>query len=156
MESQSLRRKLQKNVDEVLNAVDELGFPVVLKILSPDISHKSDIGGVLLGINSMQDLRAAAEGMIARINKLQPNARIDGFTVQKMENRPGAHELIIGVATDSIFGPVVLFGQGGTSVEVVNDKAVALPPLNMKLANDLIMQTRVSKLLAGIDCYGLF
>lgn len=141
--------KIANSAAEVLSAADELGFPVVLKILSPDISHKSDIGGVLLGIDSKQILQAAAEGMIARIKKLQPDARIDGFTVQKMENRPGAHELIIGVATDPIFGPFVLFGQGGTSVETVNDKAVALPPLNMKLANDLIMRTRVSKLLTG-------
>lgn len=141
--------KIANSVDDVLNSVDELGFPVALKILSPDITHKSDIGGVSLGIESKQILQAAAEGMLARINKLQPNAKIDGFTVQKMETRPGAHELIIGIATDPIFGPVILFGQGGTSVEVLNDKAVALPPLNMKLADDLIMRTRISRLLAG-------
>jgi acetyltransferase len=141
--------KIANSIDDVLNSADELGFPVALKILSPDITHKSDIGGVLLGIDSRQILQATAEGMLARINKLQPNARIEGFTVQKMESRPDAHELIIGVATDPIFGPVVLFGQGGTSVEILNDKAVALPPLNMKLANDLIMRTRVSKLLSG-------
>lgn len=141
--------KIANNIEEVLIAADKLGLPVALKILSPDISHKSDVGGVLLGINSKQILQTAAEGMLSRIKKLQPGVRIDGFTVQKMENRPGAHELIIGVATDPIFGPVVLFGQGGISVEVINDKAVALPPLNMKLANDLIMRTRISKLLAG-------
>jgi acetyltransferase len=141
--------RIAKSDDEVLNVVDELGFPVALKILSPDITHKSDVGGVLLGIDSKQNLRIAAEEMLSRINKLQPNARIDGFTVQKMESRSGAYELIIGIATDPIFGPVVLFGHGGTSVEILNDKAVALPPLNMKLANDLIMRTRISKLLIG-------
>lgn len=141
--------KIANSVDNVLTIADELGFPVALKVLSPDITHKSDVGGVLLGIDSGQTLRIAAEGMLARINKLRPNARIDGFTVQKMENRPGAHELIIGVATDPIFGPVVLFGQGGIAVEIMNDKAVALPPLNMKLANELIMRTRISKLLGG-------
>jgi len=141
--------KVAKNVDEVLSAAEELGFPVALKILSRDISHKSDVGGVLLGIDSSQILQLAAEGMLVRINKSQPTARIDGFTVQKMEARPDAHELIIGVATDPIFGPVILFGEGGVSVEVLNDKAVALPPLNMKLANDLISRTRISKLLSG-------
>jgi acetyltransferase len=140
---------IANSVDDVLNTANDLGFPVALKILSPDISHKSDVGGVLLGIDSRQILQAAAEGMLARISKLQPNARIDGFTVQKMESRPGAFELIIGIATDPIFGPVVLFGHGGTSVEILNDKAVALPPLNMKLANDLILRTRISKLLSG-------
>jgi acetyltransferase len=113
--------KIANSVDDVSNIADELGFPVALKILSPDITHKSDVGGVLLGIDSGQTLRIAAEGMLARIKKSRPNARIDGFTVQKMENRPGAHELIIGVATDPIFGPVVLFGQGGIAVEIMND-----------------------------------
>tara|TARA_R110002072_G_scaffold180312_2_gene336353 strand:- start:2389 stop:5070 length:2682 start_codon:yes stop_codon:yes gene_type:complete len=141
--------KIANSVDDIPNVVDGVGFPVALKILSPDISHKSDVGGVLLGIDSKQNLQIAAKSMLSRIKKLLPDARIDGFTVQKMENRPSAYELIIGIATDPIFGPVVLFGQGGTSVEVLNDKAVALPPLNMKLANDLIMRTRISKLLIG-------
>lgn len=141
--------RIASSVEDVAEAADGLGFPVVLKILSKDISHKSDVGGVLLGIESRQILEAAAEGMLARIRKLQPDADIEGFTVQKMETRPAAHELIIGVATDPIFGPVILFGQGGTSVEVVDDKAVALPPLNMKLANDLVSRTRISKRLQG-------
>ncbi len=144
-----IETKIAKNVDEVLSVAEELGFPVALKILSRDISHKSDVGGVLLGIDSSQILQLAAEGMLVRINKAQPTARIDGFTVQKMEIRHDAHELIIGAATDPIFGPVILFGEGGVSVEVLNDKAVALPPLNMKLANDLISRTRISKLLSG-------
>lgn len=141
--------KIANSVDDILNVVDDLGFPVALKILSPDITHKSDVGGVLLSIDSKQNLQIAAKDMLARIKKLRPDARIDGFTVQKMENRSSAYELIIGIATDPIFGPIVLFGQGGTSVEILNDKAVALPPLNMKLANDLIMRTRISKLLLG-------
>ncbi len=141
--------KIANNVDEVISAADKLGYPVVLKILSSDISHKSDAGGVLIGIDSGQILQIAAEGMLAHINKLQPTARVEGFTVQKMVANTDAYELIIGVATDPIFGPVILFGHGGVSVEVINDKAVALPPLNMKLANDLIMRTQISKLLSG-------
>jgi acetyltransferase len=141
--------KIANNPGKVLEAAEKLGFPVALKILSRDISHKSDVGGVLLDIKSSEVLHAVSEGMLSRIAEMKPDAVIEGFTVQKMVNRPGANELIIGIATDPIFGPFILFGQGGTSVEIVNDKALALPPLNRKLASDLIMRTRVSKLLAG-------
>ncbi|MBL1140689.1 MAG: bifunctional acetate--CoA ligase family protein/GNAT family N-acetyltransferase [Proteobacteria bacterium] len=141
--------KIAYNVDDALNAADDLGYPVVLKILSSDITHKSDVGGVLVGIDSGQTLQLAAEGMLARIKKLLPAANIDGFTVQKMVARGDSYELIIGVATDPIFGPAILFGHGGVSVEVINDKAVALPPINIKLAEDLISRTRISKLLSG-------
>lgn len=140
---------IANSVDEVMVAAEKLGFPVALKILSPDISHKSDIGGVVLGIDSSHVLSAVAEGMLARIAKLYPEAVIEGFTVQKMIERPSANELIIGVATDAIFGSFILFGQGGTSVEILNDKAIALPPLNLELAEDLLNRTRVSKLLYG-------
>lgn len=141
--------KIARNIDEVLTAADDLGYPVVLKILSSDIIHKSDAGGVLIGIDSAQTLQIAAEGMLAHINKSYPTAKIEGFTVQKLVTHADAYELIIGVATDPIFGPIILFGHGGISVEVINDKAVALPPLNMKLANDLITRTQISKLLSG-------
>jgi acetyltransferase len=80
---------------------------------------------------------------------MRPDAHVDGFTVQPMARRPGAHELIVGIATDPVFGPVMLFGQGGTAVEVIGDKALALPPLNLKLAREMIERTRVFKLLAG-------
>ncbi|MGH8521095.1 MAG: GNAT family N-acetyltransferase [Gammaproteobacteria bacterium] len=91
----------------------------------------------------------AMHAMSKRLRELRPNARFSGFTVQKMVRKPGAHELIVGAATDLVFGPVVLFGQGGTAVEVIGDRAVALPPLNMALAKELVSRTRVSKLLAG-------
>lgn len=137
------------NVDEAVEHAKKIGFPVALKILSKDISHKSDSGGVLLNIESASILQLSAEGMLARIKQSNPDANIEGFTVQEMVSCPGAYELIIGVTSDSIFGPVILFGHGGVSVEVVNDKAVALPPLNMKLANDLVQHTRISKILKG-------
>jgi len=122
---------------------------VVLKILSPDISHKSDVGGVALDLQSAAEVTQAARAMLRRVGELRPDAKVAGFTVQAMVKRPHAHELIVGVATDPIFGPVILFGQGGVSVEVVGDRAVALPPLNLALARDLVAHTRVSKLLAG-------
>jgi acetyltransferase len=137
------------NVNDAAAAAAAIARPVVLKILSPDISHKSDVGGVALGLETPDAVRAAAEGMLERVRRLRPDAAITGFTVQEMITRPRAHELIVGVACDPIFGPVVLFGHGGTGVEAIADRAVALPPLNAALARDLIAGTRVARLLAG-------
>lgn len=141
--------RIAEDVEDAVRVADEIGYPVALKILSPDITHKSDVGGVLLNIESAQLLRYAAEGMLSRMHRLQPEARIEGFTVQQMSNRPGAYELIIGATTDRIFGPVLLFGKGGTAVEVINDQAVALPPLNMVLADELMARTNVYRELQG-------
>ncbi|CCQ73434.1 bifunctional acetate--CoA ligase family protein/GNAT family N-acetyltransferase [Magnetospira sp. QH-2] len=137
------------DVDGAVSIARRMGFPVAIKILSPDISHKSDVGGVDLHLDSPEAVRGAAENMLARISERIPDAKIHGFSVQQMAIRPGAHELIIGVSTDPIFGPVLLFGQGGTAVEVIGDRAIALPPLNTNLAQDLISRTRISKLLKG-------
>jgi acetyltransferase len=134
---------------EAVAAARELGFPVALKILSPDISHKSDVGGVLLDLRDEDDLRQAADTMLTRVLELRPQAHITGFTVQTMVTRPLAQELIVGASIDPVFGPVLLFGQGGTAVEVIADRAIALPPLNRVLARDLVSRTRVAKLLAG-------
>lgn len=128
---------------------ERLGYPVVLKIFSPDISHKSDVGGVALNLDDAEAVRGAAAAMLARVSRMRPQAKIGGFTVQPMLRRKGAHELIVGALTDPIFGPAIMFGQGGVGVEVIGDRAVALPPLNMHLANDLIDRTRVSRLLFG-------
>jgi acetyltransferase len=122
---------------------------VALKILSEDIPHKSDVGGVALDLISAEEARRAAEDIAAKVARFRPDARIQGFTVQDMIRRLRSHELIVGVADASIFGPTILFGAGGTAVEVIRDTAVALPPLDLKLARDLIEETRVAKLLAG-------
>ncbi|RIA56371.1 bifunctional acetate--CoA ligase family protein/GNAT family N-acetyltransferase [Dichotomicrobium thermohalophilum] len=122
---------------------------VVLKILSHDISHKSDVGGVRLDISSAERAAKAAEEMMERIGKERPDARIEGISVQPMIHGKLAHELIVGMTEDQTFGPVILFGAGGTAVEVVKDTAMALPPLDLKLANDLIRETRISRLLRG-------
>ena len=128
---------------------DAIGYPVALKILSADISHKSDVGGVVLGLDSAEAVREAAQAMLARVARARPEARIEGFTVQAMIRRHHAQELIVGATIDAVFGPVILFGQGGTAVEVMADRAVALPPLNVPLARALVARTRVSKLLKG-------
>jgi acetyltransferase len=138
-----------RNDAEACNAARGLGYPVALKILSPDISHKSEVGGVALGLADDAALRAAAQKMLENCRTRRPDARVEGFTVQQMVNRPLAHELIAGITTDPTFGPVVLFGRGGVQVEVLPDKAIGLPPLNTVLAAELISRTRVRKLLAG-------
>jgi len=123
------------------------GTPVVLKILSPDIVHKSEVGGVRLGLANEQAVRTAATDILRAARAAKPNARITGVTVFPMIVRPKARELIVGVADDATFGPVIVFGQGGTAVEVISDKALALPPLDLELARRLIARTRVSRVL---------
>jgi len=123
------------------------GATVVLKIMSRDIIHKSDVGGVVLNLTNAEAVRLATAGILARAKKLRPEARISGVIVQAMVVRPKARELILGLADDPTFGTVIVFGRGGTAVEVINDKALALPPLDLQLARDLIERTRVSRLL---------
>ncbi|MGD9868490.1 MAG: GNAT family N-acetyltransferase [Hyphomicrobiales bacterium] len=121
----------------------------VVKVLSDDITHKSDIGGVRLNLDSADKARTAAQEILDRVHDTMPSAKVRGFTVQPMIRRKQAHELLLGISVDPTFGPVVMFGAGGTSVEVVADTAMALPPLDRLLARDLIADTRISRLLAG-------
>ncbi len=123
------------------------GATVVLKIMSRDILHKSDVGGVVLNLTNADAVRAAMVDIVARAKALRPEARIAGVVVQPMVVRPKARELILGLSDDPTFGTVVVFGHGGTAVEVINDKALALPPLDLQLARDLVELTRVSQLL---------
>jgi acetyltransferase len=123
------------------------GATVVLKIMSRDIVHKSDVGGVVLNLTNADAVRAATADILARAKALRPEARISGVIVQAMVVRQKARELILGLANDPTFGTVVVFGRGGTAVEIINDKALALPPLDLQLARELIERTRVSRLL---------
>ncbi len=126
-----------------------IGYPVALKILSPDLTHKTDVGGVALGLDTDEAVREAAQSMLARVRRQRSEARIEGFTVQAMARRDHAQELIVGATVDRVFGPILLFGQGGTAVEVLADRAVALPPLNAPLARAMVERTRVARLLKG-------
>ena len=135
--------------EEAGELATRLGGRIALKILSPDITHKSDVGGVMLDLQGGEAVTEAARHMESRIRDAFPDAVLAGFTVQPMVHRPGAHELIVGMHVDAQFGPVLLFGQGGTAVEVIADRALGLPPLNMRLAQDLIDRTRVVRLLRG-------
>jgi len=132
---------------EVARPFLEAGDPVAIKILSPDIIHKSDVGGVRLNLTNEAAVREAARDILERARALRPEARITGLTIHPMILRPKARELIAGLADDETFGPVVVFGRGGTAVEVINDKALALPPLDLTLARTLIGRTRVSRRL---------
>ncbi|MCC6780878.1 MAG: bifunctional acetate--CoA ligase family protein/GNAT family N-acetyltransferase, partial [Hyphomicrobiales bacterium] len=140
---------LARDPDEAVAAAAPLlrQGAVVAKILSPDIVHKSEVGGVRLNLTSAETVREAVTGILARAAELRPDARITGVTLHPMVVRPRARELIAGVADDPTFGPVIVFGAGGTAVEVVADKALALPPLDLVMARDLIARTRVARVL---------
>ncbi len=141
--------RIAATAGEAVAVARAIGFPVALKIRSSDLVRKSDVGGVVLDLEIPAAVEATAKAMLARLRQYRPEARLEGFTVQTMVRRPNAHELVLGVTTDAVFGPVVIFGQGGTAVGVTAERAVALPPLNAVLARDLISRTHVSKLLAG-------
>jgi acetyltransferase len=137
------------DAEEAAAQAARIGLPVALKVSSPDVIHKSDIGGVALDLESPESVREAAHSMQQRLATLVPGAHFEGFIVQRMARRPGAQELIVGAAVDPLFGPFVLFGQGGIAVELLGDRAVALPPLDLALADELISRTRVARLLRG-------
>ena len=142
-------RLVAPTADAALAAAQAIGWPVALKIVSPDITHKSDVGGVALDIANPAALRAATQAMLERIAQRQPEARLTGFSMQAMVHRAQARELIVGASIDPVFGPVILFGQGGTAVEVLADRAIGLPPLNGPLARALVARTRVARLLVA-------
>lgn len=145
----TVEMRVAHSPEEAHRVAVSMGFPIALKVLSADVIHKSDVGAVALNLKDGPSVARAAQTMVLKIAAVQPDAHIDGFILQPMASRPGAHELICGISEDALFGPVILFGQGGTAVEVVNDQALALPPLNAVLARDLIDRTRVAKLLKG-------
>jgi acetyltransferase len=137
-----------KTADEAIISAAQIGYPVVLKILSPQITHKSDAGGVVLDIQSEAEVRNAFDNIIKQAKDYDPSAEIRGVTVQSMIKKRG-HEIILGSKTDQLFGPVVLFGMGGIGVELFQDTAVGLPPLNQTLARRIMEETKVYQLLKG-------
>lgn len=139
--------RLAADAEEAAIVAGDLGLPVALKIMSPDILHKSDVGGVLFGLETPAEVREAANAILGRVRAFSPEAVIDGFAVQPMQPRNGAYELILGARIGRGLGPVLLFGHGGTEAEVINDIAYALPPLNMHLARELMARTRIHAML---------
>jgi len=143
--------RIAENADEAELLAKDLGYPVALKLLSPDVNSKEDVGGVALDLETPEDVRKSINSMLKRVEKILPDANIEGFIVQKMARRPGALELLTGVATEPNFGPVILFGQGGGAGQIIKDQAVGLPPLNMTLAKELIQRTDIYKYLEGVQ-----
>jgi acetyltransferase len=144
-----VRTEVASDAEHAARLATEIGFPVALKIISPQVTHKSDVGGVALNLGSAAEVRHAAQAMAQRLRERSPQATLAGFSVQEMVRRPAALETIVGMTVDAVFGPVILFGQGGVAVEVLADRAVALPPLNLTLAKDLVDRTRIARLLQG-------
>jgi acetyltransferase len=132
---------------ESLLLAEQIGFPIAMKVDSPDLIHKSEAGGVRLNITNAPAVRNAYHDILETVQKKHPTARINGVSIEPYLARPNGRELMIGVVRDPIFGPIITFGAGGTEVEIFSDRAVALPPLNRFLAQDLIRSTRASKLL---------
>lgn len=138
---------LAHSAAEALVAAESLGYPVVMKVSSPDITHKSDVGGVRLNIANAQAVRSVFNEMMESARLHNPQSRIDGITVERMYETDAGRELMLGVIRDPVFGPVISFGAGGTAVEILRDRAVALPPLNRYLTRKLVDQTRIARLL---------
>lgn len=133
--------------NEALLIAQQMGFPVAMKVNSHDISHKSDAGGVMLNLRNAHEVRAAYQKISENIQLNRPDAKMDGVAIEPMIMKNNGRELMIGVTTDPAFGPVITFGAGGTAVEIMGDRAVALPPLNRFLVKELINDTRIAKML---------
>ncbi len=133
--------------NEALLIAQQLGMPVAMKVNSREITHKSDVGGVLLNLNSAHEVRSGYQHIQENIQRHLPEAVMDGVSIEPMVVKPNGRELMIGVTSDPIFGPVITFGAGGTMVEIMADRAVALPPLNHFLVQDLIQRTLVARML---------
>ncbi len=135
--------------DEAAQAALDIGFPVAVKLVSQQVVHKSDVGGVALGLTSVDEVHTTTIRMRQQVARLLPGAQVAGFAVQGMVKRAHGREFIAGIASDPVFGPVLLFGRGGTDVELSKDHAIALPPLNDLLARDLIERSGSRSLLAA-------
>ena len=141
------RARLATTADEAVAAATEVGFSVALKVVSPDITHKSDIGGVKLNLGTPDEVKAAFDEIVAAAKKAQPDAAIDGVSVQKMA-RPGI-EVIMGMSQDAQFGPVLMFGLGGILVEVLKDVSFRLVPITPRDARQMIQEIKGRPLLEG-------
>ncbi len=143
-----VKTKTARSADEAATIASQLGYPIVMKILSPQIVHKTDAGGVVLDINNENELREAYDRIMQKAKEYNPNADILGVTVQRMIKQKG-YEVIIGSKTDPLFGPVILFGMGGIGVELFKDFSIGLPPLNQTLVRRIMEETKVYQLLRG-------
>ena len=140
--------QLAKTADEAAGLAQNAGFPAVLKIVSPEITHKSDIGGVKVGLATAEEVKAAFDEIVAAARKAEPKARIDGVAVQKMA--PAGTEVIVGMSKDPQFGPVLMFGLGGIFVEVLKDVAFRIVPLEPRDARQMVRDIKGFPVLEGV------
>ncbi|MCW4051604.1 MAG: bifunctional acetate--CoA ligase family protein/GNAT family N-acetyltransferase [Candidatus Bathyarchaeota archaeon] len=145
----TVKTKLVETEDEAVSTAKQLGYPAVLKVYSPQITHKTDVGGVMLNLQNDLELREAYRKIFENVKKNAPSAGIQGVTVQNMIANKEGYEVIIGSKKDPIFGPIILFGMGGIMVELFQDRAIGFPPLNQTLARLIMERTRVYELLKG-------
>ncbi len=138
---------LATTAEEAVELAEKIGYPVVLKIVSPDIVHKSDVGGVILNLNSAEEVKKAFNQIMENVKKHAPNARIAGVLVQEMV--PQDVEVIVGSTRDPIFGPVVMFGLGGVFVEVLKDVSFRVVPLTERDAEEMLTEIKAKKILEG-------
>ncbi len=139
--------RLAKTRDAAMSEAEKLGYPIVLKIVSPQITHKSDVGGVALGLTSSAEVGEAFDRIVASAKQHEPNATIDGVAVQRMEK--AGTEVIVGVTKDPQFGPVLMFGLGGVLVEVLKDVAFRVIPIEQRDARQMIEEIKGYPLLQG-------
>ncbi|MDB5803899.1 MAG: long-chain fatty-acid-CoA ligase [Betaproteobacteria bacterium] len=143
------RTLVAHSVEEAAQSAGEVGYPLVLKIVSTDIIHKSDVGGVVLNVRDPLSLEREYRNLLERVSAAQPEAKLEGVAIQPMVSKRFGRELLVGVARDPVFGQVISFGAGGVAVELLGDNAVGLPPLNPRLAEELIAGTRIAALLGA-------
>ncbi len=139
--------QLAITADEAVNAAEEIGYPVVMKIVSPEIAHTSDVGGVVVGVENSDDVRSIFEEINRSVADKAPQAEIDGVAIQAMV--PQGTEIIVGSTTDEQFGPVMMFGLGGVFVEILEDVAFRIVPLEPKDASDIVREIKGFPLLDG-------
>ena len=144
-----VKTEVAKTVEDAVKSANDMGFPVVLKLFSHTITHKSDVGGVILNLNSETEVKNAFEKIRSSVSEKVGKEHFEGVTVQQMVKHDG-YELILGSSTDPQFGPVILFGMGGQLVEVFRDRALAIPPLNLNLARRLMKKTKIYEALQGV------
>jgi len=134
--------------EEAVNLANKIGYPVVLKIISPQVIHKSDVGGVIIGLKSDAEIREAYDKIIERVRKKVPNAIIEGVLVEKMY--PSDVEVIVGMTKDPQFGPAIMFGLGGIFVEILKDVSFRIVPINEEDAREMIQEIKAYPILAGV------
>jgi len=144
----SPKSKIAHTAGEAVKHAQDLGYPIVLKIVSPDILHKTDIGGVVLNLDSADAVRSAFEGIISRVRRFMTDAQIYGVMVYKMV--PEGKEMIIGMSRDVQFGPLIMFGLGGIYVNLLRDVSFRIPPLSERDVNEMVEETKAYTLLKGI------